>query len=103
MFPSLFLLTAVYRVASLMHSVVRRLQQQYFDGQEALLGLKHTYLKYVLIIIMIMIICIHKKRTLQIMAKNKQQSHNLGILVKNCKTYLADNYLKTIIILILQI
>ena len=26
---------------------------------------------------MIMIICIHKKYTLQILAKNKQQSHNL--------------------------
>ena len=44
------------------------------------------------IVIMTMIICIHKKDTLQIMAINKQQSPNLGPPVENYKKmYLTDN------------
>ena len=43
---------------------------------------------------MIIIICIHENDTLQIMAKYKQQTPNLGILAESYKTYLADNLLK---------
>ena len=55
-------------------------------------------------LIMIMIIFIHKKNTLQIMVTNKQQSPNFRIPVESCKKliWLIIN-LKAIIILLLQI
>ena len=37
------------------------------------------------------VISIHKKETLQILADNKQQNLNLGLMVESYKNILVDN------------
>ena len=50
--------------------------------------------KYLFKSFAIMIICIQKKYTLQIMATNKQRCPNLRMPVESNKTYLTDESLK---------